>query len=55
MSCIDCEHFREYDEWDCVDNFQRRMSDGLCFDPNPTDDDNMPRFKADWCEHLIEK
>lgn len=49
--CGNCFHFREYDDIACVDAFQRRMSDGFCFDPNPIDD-NMPRSKVGWCKNF---
>ncbi len=39
---------------DKIDSFQSRMSDGFCLDPNPLDD-NMPRFKVDYCDHLRDR
>nr|BDI55177.1 MAG: hypothetical protein [uncultured archaeon] len=52
--CENCDHFRKYDEFDLVDDFQKRMSDGFCFDPNPVDN-NMPRPKVDWCINFYNK
>lgn len=58
--CINCRYFEAYDLMDLfivrvkIDDFQKRMSDGFCHDPDPLDD-NMPRFKGDWCEHFTEK
>jgi len=53
--CECCIHFQEYEkEYDWEYEVNKSMSDGLCKDPDPIDD-NIPRFKSDWCKHFERK
>ena len=47
--CEYCINFREFEELDLVDDFQKEHFNGFCFSKNKKYGDGMPHAKGDWC------
>lgn len=53
--CEYCINFREFDELDIIDDFQRKHFDGFCFSENEEHGKGRAHSKGDWCYSFNKK